>query len=67
MLFELVRKTSDAKFFKETSKGMWVPCEPTKRGAVEITMQELDAQGLGSKVWPTRKFCRLLLLAHTVQ
>ncbi|KAL5537645.1 hypothetical protein UlMin_043033 [Ulmus minor] len=52
VLFEPVRKTSDAKFFKETSKGMWVPCEPTKRGAVEITMQELDAQGLGSKILP---------------
>lgn len=50
MLFEPVRKTRDAKFFRTTSNGMWVPCEPTKRGAVEITLQELDAQGLGSKV-----------------
>lgn len=50
VLFEPVRKTRDAKFFRETSKGMWVPCESTKRGAIEITMQELDAKGLASKV-----------------
>ncbi|PON82517.1 Spastin [Trema orientale] len=52
VLFEPVRKTRDAKFFRKTSKGMWVPCELTKRGAVEITLQELDAQGLGSKILP---------------
>uniref|UniRef100_A0A803NW22 AAA+ ATPase domain-containing protein n=1 Tax=Cannabis sativa TaxID=3483 RepID=A0A803NW22_CANSA len=52
VLFEPVRKTGDAKFFRKTSKGMWVPCEPTKRGAIEITLQELDAEGLGSKILP---------------
>ncbi|PON71160.1 Spastin [Parasponia andersonii] len=52
VLFEPVRKTRDAKFFRKTSKGMWVPCETTKRGAVEITLQELDAQGLCSKILP---------------
>ncbi|GMN70081.1 hypothetical protein TIFTF001_039131 [Ficus carica] len=52
VLFEPVRKTRDAKFFRKRSNGMWVPCKPTKRGAVEITLQELDAQGLGSKILP---------------
>ncbi|XP_024029230.1 protein SUPPRESSOR OF K(+) TRANSPORT GROWTH DEFECT 1 isoform X1 [Morus notabilis] len=54
VLFEPVRKTQDAKFFRKRSSGMWVPCKPTKRGAVEITLQELDAQGLGSKILPPR-------------
>ena len=56
VLFEPIRKTRDAKFFRMTSKGMWIPCEPTKRRAVKITMQELDEQGFGSKVWTQRKF-----------
>ena len=38
------------KFFKKNSSDMWVPCEPTERGAVQVTLQELDAQGLASKV-----------------
>lgn len=50
MLFEPVRKTHNAKFFKENPDGMWVPCEPTARGAIEMTMQQLDDQGLASKV-----------------
>ncbi|TKY53492.1 suppressor of K(+) transport growth defect 1 [Spatholobus suberectus] len=50
VLFEPVRKTRDAKFFRKTSKGMWVPCEPTRRGAVNISLEELDAQGLASMV-----------------
>ncbi|KAJ9159802.1 hypothetical protein P3X46_025272 [Hevea brasiliensis] len=50
VLFEPVRKTRDAKYFMETSDGMWFPCEPTQRGAVKITLEELDAQGLASKV-----------------
>ena len=29
---------------------MWVPCEPIERGAIQVTLQELDAQGLASKV-----------------
>lgn len=52
VLFEPVRKTQDAKFFRKTSKGMWVPCEPTRRGAVNVSLEELDAQGLASKILP---------------
>ncbi|KAK7279039.1 hypothetical protein RJT34_24082 [Clitoria ternatea] len=52
VLFEPVRKTRDAKFFRKTSKGRWVPCEPTHRGAVSITLQELDAQGFASEILP---------------
>ncbi|RDX91961.1 Protein SUPPRESSOR OF K(+) TRANSPORT GROWTH DEFECT 1, partial [Mucuna pruriens] len=51
-LFEPVRKTRDAKFFRKTSRGMWVPCEPTRRGAVNVSLEELDAQGLASKILP---------------
>jgi hypothetical protein len=35
---------------------MWIPCEPTEQGAVQITMPELDAQGLASKVWIRKDF-----------
>ncbi|KAE8037186.1 hypothetical protein FH972_009798 [Carpinus fangiana] len=51
VLFEPVRKTIDAKFFTNTY-GMWIPCEPTEWGAVQITLPELDAQGLASKIQP---------------
>ncbi|XP_065625475.1 protein SUPPRESSOR OF K(+) TRANSPORT GROWTH DEFECT 1-like isoform X1 [Quercus suber] len=50
--FEPVRQTRDAKFFKKNSSDMWVPCEPTEQGAVQVTFQELDAQGLASKIQP---------------
>ena len=53
MLFEPVRKTRDAEYFIKSSDGMWVPCELKQRGAVKTTLQELDAQGLASKVWWT--------------
>lgn len=36
-------------FFK-TRNGMWVPCGPKQQGAVQITIQELEAQGLASQV-----------------
>ncbi|KAF3956321.1 hypothetical protein CMV_018539 [Castanea mollissima] len=52
VLFEPVRQTRDSKFFKKNSSDMWVPCEPTERGAVQVTLQELDAQGLASKIQP---------------
>ncbi|KAF3953405.1 hypothetical protein CMV_021152 [Castanea mollissima] len=52
VLFEPVRETRDAKFFKKNSSDMWVPCKPTERGAVQVTLQELDAQGLASKIQP---------------
>jgi hypothetical protein len=35
---------------------MWIPCEPTQPGAVQITLLELDAQGLASKVWIRKHF-----------
>ena len=50
MLFEPIRKTRDAEYFMKKSDGMWVPCESTQQGAVKITLEELDVQGLASKV-----------------
>uniref|UniRef100_A0A2N9ITZ6 Subtilisin-like protease fibronectin type-III domain-containing protein n=1 Tax=Fagus sylvatica TaxID=28930 RepID=A0A2N9ITZ6_FAGSY len=50
VLFEPVRKTQDAMFFVRTPSDNWVPCGPKQQGAVQITMQELAAQGLASKV-----------------
>lgn len=35
---------------------MWIPCEATQPGAVQITLTELDAQGLASKVWIRKDF-----------
>ncbi|XP_023513232.1 protein SUPPRESSOR OF K(+) TRANSPORT GROWTH DEFECT 1 isoform X2 [Cucurbita pepo subsp. pepo] len=52
VLFEPVRKTQDAMFFIKTPDGMWVPCGPKQQGAVQITMQELAAKGLASKILP---------------
>lgn len=37
-------------FFVNTNDGLWVPCGPKQPGAVQITMQELAAKGLASKV-----------------
>ena len=53
VLFELVRKTQYAMFFKKfsTEEGeMWIPCGPRQAGAVQTTMQELAAEGLAAKV-----------------
>ncbi|KAJ6433012.1 hypothetical protein OIU84_020112 [Salix udensis] len=50
VLFEPVRKIQDAEYFMESSDGMWAPCEPKQQGAIKITLQELDAQELASKV-----------------
>lgn len=52
VLFEPVRKTQDAMFFVKTNSGTWVPCGPKQPGAVQITMQELAAQGLASQIIP---------------
>ncbi|XP_038901976.1 protein SUPPRESSOR OF K(+) TRANSPORT GROWTH DEFECT 1-like [Benincasa hispida] len=52
VLFEPVRKTQDAMFFIKTSDGMWVPCGPKQPGAVQITMEELAAKELASKILP---------------
>ncbi|KAL7115988.1 hypothetical protein ACP275_04G215400 [Erythranthe tilingii] len=52
VLFEPVRKTQDAMFFIKTSSGIWIPCGPKQQGAIQITMEELDAQGLASKITP---------------
>ena len=51
VLFEPVRKTQDAMFFYKNPNDMWVPCGPKQPGAVQITMQELAAQGLAAKVF----------------
>lgn len=37
-------------FFIKTSNGMWMPCGPKQPGAVQISMQELAAQGQASQV-----------------
>ncbi|KAG6761753.1 hypothetical protein POTOM_034986 [Populus tomentosa] len=52
VLFEPVRKTQDAMFFIHTSDDMWMPCGPKQPGAVQISMQELAAQGLAEKILP---------------
>ncbi|KAJ0670691.1 putative vesicle-fusing ATPase [Helianthus annuus] len=50
--FEPLRKTQDAMFFVKTNAGLWIPSEPEQPGAVQITMQELAAQGLAGKISP---------------
>ncbi|KAF5751606.1 hypothetical protein HS088_TW02G00621 [Tripterygium wilfordii] len=52
VLFEPVRKTEDAMFFFKTPNGMWMPGRPKQEGAVQISMQELAAKGLASKILP---------------
>ncbi|PKI40531.1 hypothetical protein CRG98_039091 [Punica granatum] len=52
VLFEPVRKTQDAMFFIKTPNDLWVPCGPKQSGAVQISMQELAAQGEASKILP---------------
>ncbi|KAI3750819.1 hypothetical protein L2E82_21669 [Cichorium intybus] len=52
VLFEPVRKTQDAMFFIKTSDDTWVPCGPRHPGAIEITMQDLAAQGQAEKILP---------------
>ncbi|KAM3684136.1 hypothetical protein ACB098_11G021600 [Castanea mollissima] len=49
-LYEPVRATCSAQFFRKTSEGMWVPCERTQEGAIKITRKKLNAKGLGSKI-----------------
>ncbi|KAI3932933.1 hypothetical protein MKW92_048583 [Papaver armeniacum] len=51
VLFEPVRKTQDAMFFYKNDN-MWIPCGPKQPGAIQTTMQELDAQGLASQIVP---------------
>ncbi|KAJ8754544.1 hypothetical protein K2173_005705 [Erythroxylum novogranatense] len=52
VLFQPVRETQDAKYFVKTNDGLWVPCEPTQKGSVKITLEELDKRGLASKILP---------------
>ncbi|KAH9326077.1 hypothetical protein KI387_006255, partial [Taxus chinensis] len=55
VLFEPVRKTQDAMFFRKvsTEEGeMWMPCGPRQAGAVQTTMQELATNGLAAKILP---------------
>lgn len=52
VLFEPVRKTQDAMFFIKTPEDTWVPCGPRHPGAIEITMQDLAAQGQAEKILP---------------
>ncbi|KAF7823250.1 protein SUPPRESSOR OF K(+) TRANSPORT GROWTH DEFECT 1-like [Senna tora] len=52
VLFEPVRKTQDAMFFFKNPEGMWIPCGPKQQGAVQVTMQDLAAKGLASKILP---------------
>ncbi|KAL6563692.1 Vacuolar protein sorting-associated protein 4B [Orobanche gracilis] len=52
VLFEPVRKTQDAMFFIKTPNGLWMPCGPKQPGSVQISLQELAAQGLAAKIIP---------------
>ncbi|KAL1201895.1 Protein SUPPRESSOR OF K(+) TRANSPORT GROWTH DEFECT 1 [Cardamine amara subsp. amara] len=52
VLFEPVRKTQDAMYFFKAPDGTWMPCGPKKSGAIQITMQDLAAKGLGEKIIP---------------
>ncbi|XP_058196490.1 protein SUPPRESSOR OF K(+) TRANSPORT GROWTH DEFECT 1-like isoform X1 [Rhododendron vialii] len=52
VLFEPVRKTQDAMYFVKTSDDLLMPCGPKQPGAVQTTMQDLDARGLASKILP---------------
>ncbi|KAG5052426.1 hypothetical protein JHK87_004624 [Glycine soja] len=49
VLFEFVRKTQDEMFFFKNPEGMWIPCGPKQQGAIQTSMQELAAKGLGFK------------------
>eukprot|EP00252_Welwitschia_mirabilis_P002273 TRINITY_DN1218_c0_g2_i1.p1 TRINITY_DN1218_c0_g2~~TRINITY_DN1218_c0_g2_i1.p1 ORF type:complete len:439 (-),score=100.12 TRINITY_DN1218_c0_g2_i1:476-1792(-) len=55
VLFEPVRKTQDAMFFRKVSTKdgeMWMPCGPRQPGAIQTTMQDLAAEGLAAKIMP---------------
>ncbi|CAI5970497.1 unnamed protein product, partial [Closterium sp. NIES-65] len=55
VLFEPVRKTQDAMHFKKVPKDgdvCYMPCGPREPGAIQTTMEELAAQGLGEKIVP---------------
>ncbi|KAJ6717042.1 AAA-TYPE ATPASE FAMILY PROTEIN [Salix koriyanagi] len=39
-------------FFIHASDDMWIPCGPKHPGAVQISMQDLAAQGLAEKILP---------------
>ncbi|XP_057483642.1 protein SUPPRESSOR OF K(+) TRANSPORT GROWTH DEFECT 1-like isoform X1 [Actinidia eriantha] len=52
VLFEPVRKTQDAMYFIRTDDDAWMPCGSKQPGAVQTTMQDLDAKGLASKIIP---------------
>ncbi|KAJ6386172.1 hypothetical protein OIU77_029188 [Salix suchowensis] len=39
-------------FFIHASNDMWIPCGPKHPGAVQISMQDLAAQGLAEKILP---------------
>eukprot|EP00850_Spirogloea_muscicola_P006700 SM000032S12084 [mRNA] locus=s32:395985:398805:+ [translate_table: standard] len=56
VLFEPVRKTQDAMHFKKVKSAdgemLYMPCGPRDPEGVQISMQELAAQGLGSQILP---------------
>eukprot|EP00252_Welwitschia_mirabilis_P002270 TRINITY_DN1218_c0_g1_i1.p1 TRINITY_DN1218_c0_g1~~TRINITY_DN1218_c0_g1_i1.p1 ORF type:complete len:436 (-),score=95.41 TRINITY_DN1218_c0_g1_i1:106-1413(-) len=55
VLFEPVRKTQDATYFRKVStkdREMWIPCGPRQAGAIQTTMQKLAAQGLSEMIMP---------------
>lgn len=51
VLFEHFHRTENATFFIKTSDDMWEPCGPKQPDAFQITMPELAAKGLASKVY----------------
>ncbi|KAF3947568.1 hypothetical protein CMV_026314 [Castanea mollissima] len=51
-LYQPIRATLDAKFFRENSEGMWVPCKNTDPGAKEYTLEKLKAKVGASQIQP---------------
>ncbi|KAM4070900.1 hypothetical protein ACB094_11G020500 [Castanea mollissima] len=51
-LYQPIRATLDAKFFRENSEGMWVPCKHTHPKAETITIAKLKAKVGASKIQP---------------
>ncbi|XP_030964763.1 protein SUPPRESSOR OF K(+) TRANSPORT GROWTH DEFECT 1-like, partial [Quercus lobata] len=49
-LYQPVRATLDAKFFRKNSQGMWVPCKGTHPKAEKYTLEELKAKVEASKI-----------------
>lgn len=47
--------------FVKIPNGMWMPCGPKQQGAVQITIQELEEQGLASQVLQLVLICLIAI------